>query len=241
MRKKDISTFPMNLQLFGHKDTGDNGGKGDDGENTNGADDNNDDGDDDGEEDDDGDDGDQNSNKSGEKTFTQAQVTAMMTKEKKEGRAAVLKALGFKSFAEAQKAVKAHNAFIKSQQDDEGDGNNNQDNGQSEAEKRAEQAEAKLACVMAGVNKDSVDDIMAIAVTRVTDEKDLSVVLEEMKKQTKYAGFFKSEEDGDGSTGTSGTGSEPGHSKGKKGNDKGMATRLAKASTGGSKKSSYFG
>ena len=48
---------------------------------------------------------------------------------------------------------------------------------------RAAAAEAKLACVTAGVQKDSIDDVLAIAAAKVTDDKNLDAVLEEMKKE----------------------------------------------------------
>lgn len=174
-----------------------------------------------------------------EKTFTQAEVIAMMTKEKKEGRKAMLKQLGFKTEAEAKQAVALYTALLDSQKSDEEKSKEKNDGlevAKTEAEKRAEAAENKLSCVMAGVKKDAVNDVLAIAQLKVTEEKDLDKVLSEMKKDQRYASFFGSEEDG-----KDGTGSEPGHTSKTKESKGGMGKRLAEASVQSKKKgSSYF-
>lgn len=174
-----------------------------------------------------------------EKTFTQAEVTAMMTKEKKEGRKAMLKQLGFSTEAEAKQAVALYTALLNSQKSEE-DKTKERDKGlegaKVEAEERAEAAENKLSCVMAGVKKDSVEDVLAIAKVKVTDEKSLDKVLAEMKKDQRYAAFFAGSEDE-----KDGTGSEPGHTTKKDGESKGtFGARLAKGANASNKKSSYF-
>lgn len=184
--------LPINLQFFaeegGSDDSGaDNGSNGNEGGNQ-----------------------DQNS---GEKTFTQSQVSAMMAKEKNEGKRSILKSLGFKDENEAKAAVNAYNAFINSGKTDEqknADDVNKANEEKNESLARAIAAENKLTCFEIGVNKDSVDDVLAIANTKVTDSKDLKTVLEEMKKDNRYSSFFKED---DGSS-NSGTGVTPGHSKG---------------------------
>lgn len=103
------------------------------------------------------------------------------------------------------------------------------------AENRAEMAENKLSCVTAGVNKDSLDDALAIALLKVTDGKDLNAVLTEMKSQAKYKGFFEE------STGLKGTGNPANHAGAGSGNKDNIGKRLAeKAVSTQAKKSSYF-
>lgn len=231
MKKKVAQDFvepknllPLNLQFFAEK--------------------NEEDGEDDskGESDDNDDSDDEDQNNPGEKTFTQSQVNRMMSKEKKEGKSSMLKALGFKSEAEAKKAVAMLNAF-KSDEEKEQIEKDELTKSKSEAEKRAQAAENKLACLTAGVSKDSLEDVLAIALLKVTDEKDLDTVLAEMKKQAKYSSFFGNIEDEDGKKKKEdkGTGSDPGHSAGKGGKDskENYGARLAK-SAGAKKKNSYF-
>lgn len=215
MKKEVKQLLPYNLQFFaddGHEDEGHDDSKGEGGEDKDGS-------------------------KGEEKKFTQKEVSAMMAKEKKEGRAAAIKALGFKNEDEAKKAVSLLNALLDSQKSEE---EKNKDAGskaqeeKSEAEKRANLAESKLTCLLAGVSKESIDDVMSIALPKVTDDKDLSKVIEEMKKEKRYASFFGAE------SGDKGTGGVPGHS-GKKDETKGSFGReLAKSTQKGSKKSSYF-
>ena len=216
MKKEEKQLLPYNLQFFA--------------EDTSGKEDDHDDSDDKGGENKEG-------SKDDEKKFTQKEVSAMMAKEKKEGRAAAIKALGFKNEEDAKKAVSLLNALLDSQKSEEEknkDAGNKAQEEKSEAEKRANLAESKLTCLMSGVNKDSIDDVMSIALSKVTDDKDLSKVIEEMKKEKRYASFFGAE------SGDKGTGGVPGHS-GKKDETKGSFGReLAKSTQKGSKKSSYF-
>lgn len=198
--------------------------------------------DDDIDNDDDGDGGDGDQTGTGEKTFTQSQVTAMLTKEKKEGRRSMLRSLGFKSEAEAKSTLGLLQQLMNGQNSNNDGkasetGNDKDDTEKLEALQRAEAAEAKLACVTAGVNKESIDDALAIAKLKVTDEKDLETVLVEMSKEAKYASFFGSDQS------DKGTGSDPGHVKDKDSQGAGSyGARLAASSVQKKdvKKSTYF-
>ena len=237
MKQKEVKqVLPMNLQFFASKDDDDN-------DDVNTGETGNEGGDDADDSDDDVVDDNATKDSKGKvssKTFTQTEVTAMMTREKKEGRKALLKQLGFKSEAEAKSAITLYNALIDSQktkEQKEKEAADGLETAKTEAEKRAEAAEDKLACVIAGVKKDSIDDALAIAKLKVTEEKNLDKVLAEMKKETRYAGFF-SEDNGDKDDDT---GSEPGHSKNNKDNKKGSyGSKLAKETQSSSKKKTYF-
>ena len=230
MKKKELKTLlPLNLQFFAEDD---NSGSDDSANNDNQ--DNNSGGDNGGKDD---------QTKSGEKTFTQDEVTRMMAREKREGRNAAIKALGFENEEEAKKASSLLRALLDSQKSEKEkaeEEKNNAVNQKSDAEKRASEAEAKLTCFLSGVNKDSIDDVLSIALPKVTDDKDLSKVLEEMKKNNRYASFF--EGNSGGKDGSKGTGNPPGHSgkdgddeKGSYGKKLGSQNKPAKE-----KKSSYF-
>lgn len=186
--------FPLNIQYFAEngENNNNNGNENSNGENE-----------------------DQNSGNgnSGERTFTQSEVSNMMAKEKNEGKKSILKSLGFKNEEEAKGAIEAYNKYMESQKseaDKAKDELAKVTNNIAEQTKRAEDAENKLLCFMNGVNKDSIDDVLALASLKVSDTKTLDKVLEEMKKDSKYSSFF---ENSNGNS-NGGTGSQPGHNSG---------------------------
>lgn len=175
---------------------------------------------------------DDNKTESEEKKFTQKELERIAAKEKNEGKKTILKQLGFKSTEEAKKAIALYQALINSQKNEEEKKGEEAEN----ALRRAEEAENKLACVIAGVSKDAIEDALAIAKRKVTDEKNLESVLTEMKSEPKYKSFF------DEDLKSEGTGSDPTHGVKDQKNKKGSyGATLAKTSTQQkSKKSSYF-
>ncbi len=161
-----------------------------------------------------------------QRTFTQEEVSRMMTREKQQGKQSVLNALGFKSEDDAKSAfnlLKALQDSQKSEQEKAEESKNTAVQQKADAEKRAELAEAKLACVVNGVDKDSVDDVLTIALSKVTDDKNLDAVLSEMKTQAKYSSFFKSESG-------NGTGNPPkNNNEGGKSNEADYGKRIAES------------
>lgn len=195
MRKEIKKMFPLNLQFFAEADDADDDPKVDDVQ----TDVDNDDADDD-----------------SKKTFTQEEVNSLLSASKKEAKKSVLKSLGFKSEAEAKNSISVLNKLF---DNDNGESDNN--SGDDEAKKRAEIAEAKVTCLMAGVEKSCIEDVIAIANKKVTSEKDLSKVLDEMKEQERYSSFFSSE--------NSGTGSDPGHSGSSDSKSKNYGKKIAES------------
>ena len=182
------------------------------------------------------------------KTFTQEQVNRMMTREKNQGRNAVYKELGIDP--KDSKMVNMFKAFIESQKTDEQKAAEKESENQAkmnEAEQRAQVAEAKAEAMMLGVKAQYVDDIVTLALAKMTEDSDMKTIIGEFK--TKYPVWFgESEEDDDnkednkGKTGQKGTGSSIKNSnKEKKGDEKGLGARLAAQRKSGSKKSSYWG
>ncbi len=182
------------------------------------------------------------------KTFSQEQVNRMMTREKNQGRNAVYKELGIDP--KDSKTINMFKAFIESQKSDEQKASEKEAENQSkvtEAEPRAQVAEAKAEAMMLGVKTQYVEDVVTLALARMTEDSDLKTIIGEFK--TKYPIWFgeSSEEDGknnkdNGKTGKKGTGSSVKNSdKEKKGEEsKGLGARLA-AQRKTSKKSSYWG
>lgn len=163
------------------------------------------------------------------KTFTQEEVNSLLASTKREAKKNVLSSLGFKSEAEAKNSISMLNKLL--EDDSPNDSENNTD---SENEKRALAAESKLTCLLAGVDKDSIDDVIAIANKKVTQEKDLSKVLEEMKEEKRYSSFFCDD--------NKGTGSDPGHSGNTDDNSDSYGKRIASMNKNSSNngKSNFF-
>ena len=229
-------TMLMNLQHFAEpsdQDKDDQDGNGDDDDS---------DGDD---HDDDSDDEGGKDSKDNEKKFTQAEMTATAAKEKKQGRAAAFREMGFKSEKEAKAQLEAFRKYQESQLTPEQKTAaqiKQANDDKSEAEKRAEAAENKLAAIQAGVKKDAVDDAVAIAMMKVEEGKSLEDVLGEMKTQPRYKGFFDGSDDEDDNGGKGGTGTSVRHKSSKKDED-GIGKRLGQAQINGNgttKKSSFF-
>lgn len=239
MLENTLPRMATNLQFFASSGDQDRDDDGDDQDN-NGDDDS--DGDD---HDNDSDEGDKDS-KDNEKKFTQADMTATAAKEKKQGRAAAFREMGFKSEKEAKAQLEAFRKYQESQltpeQKTAAQIQQAKDD-KSDAEKRAEAAENKLAAIQAGVKKDAVDDAVAIAMMKVEDGKSLEDVLGEMKTQPRYKGFFDgSDDDDDDKGGKGGTGTSVRHKSSKKDED-GIGKRLGQAQVAGNamtKKSSFF-
>lgn len=183
------------------------------------------------------------------KTFTQEQVNKMMTREKNQGRSAALKELGIDP--KDSKMVAMVKALIESQKTDEQKAAEKDAENQSkmnEAEHRAQVAEAKAEAMMLGVKTQYVDDVVTLALAKMTEDSDLKTIIGEFK--TKYSVWFGESEDDDrggkdkgkGKTGQKGTGSSVKNSdKEKKGEEKGLGARLAAQRRGTGKKSSYWG
>lgn len=183
------------------------------------------------------------------KTFTQEQVSRMMTREKNQGRNAALKELGIDP--KDSKMVAMVKALIESQKTDEQKAAEKDAENQTkmnEAEQRAQVAEAKAEAMMLGVKTQYVDDVVTLALAKMTEDSDLKTIIGEFK--TKYPVWFGESEDDDkggkdkgkGKTGQKGTGSSVKTSKEDKGKEeKGLGARLAAQRRGTGKKSSYWG
>lgn len=166
-----------------------------------------------------------------EKTFTQAQVTRMMSKEKKQGKNSVYKELGIDP--KDTKMIAMFKAFVNSQKSDEDIAVENKaenDAKLAEAERKALTAELKAEAMMMGVKTQYVEDIVTLAMSKMTDEDaDAKVIMGEFKK--KYPVWFGegSDEDDSESTGKKGTGSSVSNkdknNKGEK--NKSLGARLA--------------
>lgn len=183
------------------------------------------------------------------KTFTQEQVNKMMTREKNQGRNAALRELGIDP--KDSKMVAMVKALIESQKTDEQKAVEKDAENQAkmnEAERRAQVAEAKAEAMMLGVKTQYVEDVVTLALAKMTEDSDLKTIIGEFK--TKYPVWFGESEDDDknekdkgkGKIGQKGTGSSIKASKEDKDKEeKSLGARLAAQRRGTGKKFSYWG
>ena len=171
------------------------------------------------------------------KTFTQEEVNNMMANEKRTARSALLKELGYEvkdgDYKKTISTVKGILDAGKTQQQLDQEARTKAEEDKTAAETKANQLQAQVDVMKAGVKPDYVDDAITMLLPKVTEEKPLTKLLEEYK--TKYPSWFGEAE---GSKGTGGPTNPP---RGKGGEAGGMGKRLAQ--TGKSKaqaKSSYF-
>lgn len=170
------------------------------------------------------------------KTFTQEQVNGMMAAEKRSGRLALLKELGYevKDGAKASDVIAQVKGILdsgKTQQQKDQEAREKAEGDLSAEQAKSKQLQAKIDAMTAGVKPDYVDDAIALLSPRVTDQKPLSKLLEESKE--KYPNWFGEAE---GSKGTGGSTNPP---RGKGTNTEGLGKRLAQTHKPAAK-SSFF-
>lgn len=167
--------------------------------------------------------------------YTQEQVNSMMANEKRTARNALLKELGYEvkdgDYKTTVKGIKAALDAGKTQAQLDADAKAQAESDKAAAEARASAAEAKVVALSAGVKPDCLDDVIALALPKVTETDTLEKVIAAMK--TKYPVFFA------GEVGSSGTGSSANPPRNKGGQAEGLGKRLAQT-TKHDTKSSYF-
>lgn len=188
----------------------------------------------DGSEGNEGDEGSDGGNGGSDKTFTQEEVTRMMTKEKRKGKSSLLRELGLNP--DDKDAVKKLKALIDSQKTDGEKKDEAVRVAQETASKettRANAAERKLAVLMANCRRDRVEEVTTLAEAKVSDDVTFDEALEEVKK--KFPDWFSE----DGSS-DNGTGAGQGHRRQRQGVKAGtFGARLAQKNTT-VKKNPYF-
>lgn len=171
------------------------------------------------------------------KTFTQEDVNRMMAAEKEQGRKSILKELGVQDVASAKEGLQKYQEFLNSQKSELEKAQASEAKLQTEyasAIARANHAENCIAAMKLGANTESIDDLVALAMTKVSDTKNFETVLSEMKSNSVYSGFFQT------SVGT-GSGGMQGHPAGEGETTTTLAKSLAeKQLSQRTQKSNYF-
>lgn len=172
-----------------------------------------------------------------DKTFTQEEVNAIAAKEKKQGINSVYSQLGFESAEQAQE-------MIKKWREDDDKKKTDLERAQSEnsalqkdrdaAVNKAQMLERKMQAIELGAQADNAEDIVVLAASKVTDDKDFAKALEEVK--TAYPAMFGKSEQGKGGTGGAGN---PPRDHGNSG-ESSIGKRLAEQRKTNVPKQSYF-
>lgn len=182
------------------------------------------------------------------KSFTQEQVDAIKKAEQQAAKSDVYKKLGIEEGDE--KVIAMFKAFVESQKTEEQKSTEEKAKyvaDTAKAEQRARVAEVKAEALLLGANAEYIDDIVTLAMSKITQNAgtDAKTAITEIK--TKYAAFFKQEEkkDDEGSVGKRGTGSSIKNESGKGKKDsgsikEGLGKRLATARIGSTNKSSFW-
>lgn len=175
------------------------------------------------------------------KTFTQEEVNTLLKKEKESAKKALLKELGVEDAKSAKDGLTKYKEILEK---DKTDAQKAQDTAAAEtkakeaAEKRALLAEAKVEVLSSGCKPEYLDDVITLAMIKVTDDKDLAAVVKEMKENTKYSAFFGESDSG---SGDKGTGGGSGFKKKEGSNKKGdLGSRLGAKVAGNTTKNPYF-
>ena len=178
----------------------------------------------------------QQQNQQAEKTFTQADVNRMMAAEKESGRRSILKELGVEDVTSAKEGLQKYQEYLNSQKTELQQAQENQaklQNDYANAVAKANHAENCMTAMKAGASSDSIEDLVVLASSKVTTDKDFSTVIAEMKSNPTYSGFFKSST----GTGSGGLQNQPAGTGGKTS----LAESLAKKSAANvGQKSKYF-
>lgn len=161
------------------------------------------------------------------KTFTQEEVNRLMKAEKESAKRALLKELGVEDAKSAKEGLAKYKEILdkdKSAAEKAGETLAAEQKAKAEAEKRALLAEAKVEVLSAGCKPEYLDDVITLALKKVSDDKDLQTVVKEMKEESKYSAFFGGS---DSDSGDKGTGGGAGFKR-KEGSDKkgGLGSRL---------------
>lgn len=207
--------MPLNLQFFAESgsEAGSESGSEDNPNNSGENDDNED------------DEGEENRSKPNKNTvyMTQEELSRKMTKEKKEGRMAILRELGIKvddvkTNKEVMDRFKEWNETQKTDAQKMSERIAELEN----VEKENALLKVKIEALSMGANPSTLDDLISLATSKVDEENDIKAVMESLK--TKYSMFFTPEISQSAGTGSSRNNSRQGAAK-----ETTLAERLAKS------------
>lgn len=132
-------------------------------------------------------------NSANTKTYTQDELNSQLKAQKKTITENLLKELGVKDFDSAKNGIKKYLEDIEKNKTDLEKANDTVNKNAAEiANLKNENNNLMLTnkALIAGVKSDNIADFVAIVNSRISDDKNADAVIEEIKKNTAYAGFF---------------------------------------------------
>lgn len=175
------------------------------------------------------------------RTFTQEDVNRLLKAERESSKKSLLRELGVEDAKTAREGLVRYKEILdkdKSEAERAEESLAAETKAKLEAEGRAQMAEAKLEILSSGGKREYLDDLITLALPRVSEDKNLPTVVKEMKEDSKYQVFFQGVNDPSRDPGTGGgSGYKKPHGSDTKGS---LGSRLGSQFSGGSGKNPYF-
>ena len=133
-----------------------------------------------------------------EETKPEQKETVNIEETKKQGVSELLKTLGIENEDVLKSIITKHNEEEESKKSElqkSQDSNKTLTKNLVSEKERADIAEAKLNALMLGVRKELVDDLVVIAMAKVTDDKKISEIISEIKESDKGSVYFETKEE----------------------------------------------
>lgn len=146
-----------------------------------------------------------NNNNLGERMFSQAELNKLLKAEKEKSKTALLKELGVEDFNTAKDGLAK---YLESVENSKTDLQKSQEENKRLSEQLAQKTgqakilQASLDAISLGVNPESVSDIVPIVLAKTDSENDVKSVIEELKKNPAFSGFFKTANNSNNNSGT---------------------------------------
>lgn len=124
-------------------------------------------------------------NQQKEKMFTQAEVNALMAKEKDQGRKAILKELGVDDVKNAKDGLQKYKEYLESQKTDLQKAQDAAAEAEKDREKlrlQIESSNQKFAALAAGCPVEKIDDICILAQSRMSENVTFEQAIEQVKQ-----------------------------------------------------------
>ena len=133
-----------------------------------------------------------------EETKPEHKETVNIEETKKQGVSELLKTLGIENEDVLKSIITKHNEEEESKKTElqkSQDSNKILTKNLVSEKERADIAEAKLNALMLGARKELVDDLVVIAMAKVTDDKKISEIISEIKESDKGSVYFETKEE----------------------------------------------
>lgn len=133
-----------------------------------------------------------------EETKPEQKETVNIEETKKQGVSELLKTLGIENEDVLKSIITKHNEEEESKKSElqkSQDSNKTLTKNLVSEKERADIAEAKLNALMLGARKELVDDLVVIAMAKVTDDKKISEIISEIKESDKGSVYFETKEE----------------------------------------------